>query len=91
MDHEQGPESGAHAEYLAQRVLDALVHDPQVGELGISVVVVGDQVYLRGDVATLERRETVGRVAARQLPHHRVRNEVRVASWSEADHMEMLP
>ncbi len=90
MDHAPGP-ADAHAEYLSQRVRDAFAHDPQVAELGISVVVVGDEVYLRGDVATLERREVIGRVAARELPHHRVRNEVKVTSWSEADGMEMLP
>ena len=78
-------------EYLAQRVRDVLAQDPQVSELGISVMVVADRVHLGGDVATLERRETIGRVAARVLPRHRVHNEVRVTSWSQADDMEMLP
>ena len=44
-------------EYLAQHVRDALAEDPRVSELGISVTVAGDHVYLGGQVATNERRQ----------------------------------
>jgi hypothetical protein len=61
--------------YLAERVRDALAHDPRVGELGVDVVVDGETVTLSGTVASSESREAVADVARELLPERRVRNE----------------
>ncbi|MDP8992275.1 MAG: BON domain-containing protein [Actinomycetota bacterium] len=88
--HDDAPAPG-HDGYLAQRVHDALAEDRRVGELGLSVTVAGQHVYVNGEVTTEERREAIGRVVAEVLPEHRLTNEVRVAPVSETDDMEMLP
>ncbi len=78
-------------EYLAQHLRDVLAEDPRVGELGIAVTVVGDHVYLSGEVTTAERRQAVAVVTAEVLPEHEVHNHIAVTSLSAADGMEVLP
>ncbi len=84
-------EGGPDEDYLAQHVRDVLAEDPRVGELGIAVTVVGDHVYLSGEVATAERREAIAGVTAEVLPGHELHNHVGVTSLSEAEGMEVLP
>ena len=64
--------------YLAEHVRSALAADPRVGELGITVRILGDRAFLCGDVATPERREAVATVAAGVLPAHEIHNDVTV-------------
>lgn len=78
-------------EYRAQHVREVLAEDPRVAELGIAVTVVGDHVYLSGEVATAERRQAIAVVTAEVLPQHEVHNHVGVTSLSAADGMEVLP
>lgn len=65
-------------DYTAQALREALGRDDRVGELGIKVTVLGDEVTLTGKVSTAERREVVGTVAKETLPHLSVINNVKV-------------
>lgn len=78
MDH--GPPSSP--EYLGGWLQDRLAEDGDVHELGISVRVAGDAVFLSGVVSTPERRELVGRRAGELVPAFRVCNEVVVGSYA---------
>jgi hypothetical protein len=81
MDH--GPP--ASPEYLAGWLADRLAEDDDVHELGITVRVTGDAVFLTGVVGTAERRDLVGARVAALAPELRVCNEVTVASYAEPD------
>ena len=63
-------------EYLAEHVSDALAE--RLSELGIQVTISGDKAFLAGDVATADRRDAVGEIAAELLPDHDVHNHVTV-------------
>ena len=78
-------------EYLAQQVREALVHDPRVAELGISVTVEPGRAYLAGEVTTEERREAVATVARELLPDREISNQVTVTTCCGPDEVENLP
>ncbi len=86
MDH--GPPE--QPEYLAGWLSDRLAEDGDLHELGITVRVAGDAVFLAGVVSTEERRDLVGRRAGELVPHLRVCNEVAVASLAEPVALEPL-
>jgi len=69
--------------YVAGQLERALHTDPRTHELGIRVEVNDDDVVLRGQVASDDRRRLVAQVAEEQAPPLTVRNEVSV--------MELLP
>jgi hypothetical protein len=71
--------------YLAERLRAELARDPLVGRLGVEVDVVGDRVVLRGEVATLERKQRMAEVIARLVPDLEVVDEVRVRALSEPE------
>jgi osmotically-inducible protein OsmY len=77
--------------YVAERIRDALAHDERVAELGISVSVSGDRVFLTGDVATDERKTAVGEVVTPLLEGRSLHNAVTVASLSEPEGREEIP
>jgi hypothetical protein len=77
-------------QYVIGRVQEALAHDPRAGELDVQVKVVGDQVFLRGAVATSERRDAVQAVVGELLPDYRVHNEVSVVAHDEDPEPERL-
>ncbi len=64
--------------YLVQRVRDALIGDPRIGELHIDVTVRGDRVFLTGTVPSTERRDVIGDLVRGVLPDHTVHNHVGV-------------
>ena len=78
-------------EYLAQHVREALAQDPRVADLAITVTAEPGRVYLSGEVATEERRNTIGAVAGELLPDHDVRNQVTVTDCREPEGVENLP
>ncbi|MGH9223871.1 MAG: BON domain-containing protein [Acidimicrobiales bacterium] len=78
-------------EYLSERIRDALAHDDRVAELGISVSVSGDRVFLTGDVATDERKAAVAEVVRPLLEGRSLHNAVTVASLSEPEGREQIP
>ena len=77
--------------YVAERIRDALAHDDRVAELGLSVSVSGDRVFLTGDVATDERKTAVGEVVTPLLEGRSLHNAVTVASLSEPEGREEIP
>ncbi|HEY1706142.1 MAG TPA: BON domain-containing protein [Trebonia sp.] len=68
--------------YVAGQVERALHGDPRTHELGITVDIEGEDVVLRGQVASEERRQFAAQVArevaGEQGPGLRVRNETSV-------------
>jgi osmotically-inducible protein OsmY len=73
------------AGYLAERLRAELARDPLVGRLGVEIVVVGGRVVLRGEVATLERKQRMAEAVARLVPDLQVDDEVRVRALSEPE------
>ena len=86
MDHSP-PES---PEYLGGWLSDRLAEDDDVHELGLTVRVTGDAVFLSGVVATDERRLTIGERAAALVPGYRICNEVTVGSFEAPEAQESL-
>lgn len=76
--------------YLVERIREALAHDPSVAELGISVRVTPDMVFLTGDVGTAERREAVAAAVEPLAEGRTVRNGVTVVPVAEAGAEESL-
>jgi osmotically-inducible protein OsmY len=82
-----------HAEpdvYLVERIREVLAHDPNIAELGITVRVTSDMVFLTGDVATAERREAVAAVVAPLTAGRVVRNGITVVQADEVDAEETI-
>lgn len=77
-------------EYLGGWVAERLAEDDDVHELGITVRVAGDALFLSGVVSTEERRVLVGERAATIVPGYRVRNEVTVMSYAPPAEQETL-
>jgi osmotically-inducible protein OsmY len=70
------------SDYLIQHIREALAADPNVGELGISVEIVDKTVYLRGVVATEQRRAAIDEVVSKLLPEWTVYNETEIEELS---------
>lgn len=64
--------------YVAMRLQEALAHDPRVNELQLNVKIVGDQVFVTGEVASEERCTAIGDLASEMLPNMRVHNQTTV-------------
>jgi osmotically-inducible protein OsmY len=77
-------------EYLGGWLAEHLAEDDDVHELGITVRVAGDSVFLSGVVSTEERRVLVGSRAATLVPGYRVCNEVTVMSYAAPAGLETL-
>lgn len=58
---------------------DALVSDPEVGELGLQVRIQGQDLFVSGTVSTAARRRRVGQLMAELAPHLEVHNDTVVA------------
>ncbi|MFF5208688.1 BON domain-containing protein [Streptosporangium sp. NPDC000396] len=65
-------------QYIAARVQRALAEDERTHELGIRVVVRGEQLFLRGQVPGAERRTLIASVASEAAPGLTVHNEITV-------------
>lgn len=81
---------GETPQYLASRIRDALANDERTSELGITVLVRGDQIFLRGDVMAAERCGRITDVASEVAPGLRIHNEVRVVEADEPTDEEKL-
>ena len=80
----------ARAEYVVGHLQDALAHDPRVNELGVTVAVRGNRLFLGGTVSSAERRDAVGLVAAELAHECEIVNEIAVAAYPESDLPEVL-
>lgn len=77
-------------EYAIQRLRDALAADERVAEMGVQVRMVAGKVFLTGQVATPERQQAVGTVAAEILPDHEVHNETVVTVVGDHPRVEKI-
>jgi hypothetical protein len=77
--------------YVAGQLERALHADPRTHELGIRVEVDDDDVVLRGQVASDERRRLVAQVATEQAPLLTVRNEVSVTDVPPPEAPAVVP
>ena len=77
-------------DYAAQRLRDALATDERVAEMGVQVRLVAGKVFLTGQVATEERRQAVGEVAAEVLPDYEVHNDTVVTVVADAPRVEHI-
>ena len=77
--------------YLIQRIREALVHDPRLGELELGVNVRAGQVFVTGTVHTDERRRAVSDVVREVAPEVEVHNQVTVVpALSGGDDVETV-
>ena len=77
--------------YVAERVRQALAHDPRVAELGVTVRIVGDTVVLAGDVATPAPKAAAEQVVAAVAPGRQVRNLMTVVALAPVEAEETIP
>jgi hypothetical protein len=77
--------------YIAGQLERALHADPRTHELGVRVEVNGDDVVLRGQVASAERQRLIARVVEEQAPGLTIRNEVSVTEMLPPEPPEVLP
>lgn len=77
-------------EYLAAHIAERLAEDGRTSEQGISVRVTAGHVMLTGTVATAERRDEIGRVAASLAPAYVVCNHIAVLPCAEPQEPERL-
>ncbi len=77
--------------YIAGQLERALHADPRTHELGVRVEVNGDDVVLRGQVASAERQRLIARVIEEQAPGLTIRNEVSVTEMLPPEPPEVLP
>ena len=77
--------------YVAGQVERALHTDPRTHGLAIRLEVNDDDVVLRGQVGSDERRRLVAQVAEAQAPGLTVRNEVSVTGVLPPQVPEVLP
>jgi hypothetical protein len=84
------PDGPNAQQYLAARLRRALAEDPRTSELGVRVIVRGEQVLISGDVASEQRREELATVLAEVAPELHVYNDVRVVAAGEPTRTEEL-
>lgn len=77
--------------YIAGQIERALHADPRTHELGVRVEVDHDDVVLRGEVASEERRRLIAQVAEEQVPGLAIRNAVSVTEMLPPEAPEVLP
>jgi osmotically-inducible protein OsmY len=77
-------------QYAAAHLQQALAEDDRTTELGIRVTIRRDEVFLRGEVTTEERRDRLAEVVAELEPGLRIHNEVRVTDCAEPTGQETL-
>lgn len=76
--------------YLAERVRDALAHDARVNEITLQVKIVGDRVYVTGQVSTPERRDAIADVVRGVLPEMDVVNDTTTVRLDRVEEAEDL-
>lgn len=81
---------GEAPHYVVELVKDALTADPTVAALDLHARIVGDDVYLQGQVATTERQLRAEQVVSTLLPGYRVHNEIRVITGTETSDEERI-
>jgi hypothetical protein len=78
------------SEYLIAHVHEALVADARSHELNVDVAVVGDRIFVTGQVPTAARRDAISAVLEQRFPEHEIANEVTVVEPGPAGAAETL-
>jgi osmotically-inducible protein OsmY len=79
------------AEYVAERLREAIATEPDVHELGITVTVAGGRVLLSGSASTPTQRTAITTLVQRLAPADlEVVNDVEVPSTSQPTDTEDL-
>lgn len=85
--HPEGDESmetdNMLPQYIVARLRRAFAEDPRTAELGVSVTIRGDVVYLTGEVSGAECVRDLTTIVHEQLPDIKVHNDVRVVETPE--------
>ncbi|HEV2754518.1 MAG TPA: BON domain-containing protein [Actinomycetota bacterium] len=76
--------------YLEAHVAEALATDERVSTLGIEVSIRGNDVFLSGEVGTIERKQAVSEVVAELLPEHTVHNDTSASEFPPGVEVEQL-
>ena len=76
--------------YLVAHLHEALLTDDRLHEQAIEIVVVGDRLQLRGEVATPERRAVAVQLARDLAPGIEVVDDLRVSRFAGPDEPEPL-
>lgn len=79
-----------HRRQMVERIREALAHDPNVAELGITVRVTPDMVFLTGDVGAAERKDAVAAAVEPLAEGRAVRNGITVVKGAEVDLEETI-
>lgn len=77
-------------EYLAERVRQAVATDLRTSEQGVQVRVTDAELFLYGEVGSVERRDAVAEVAAEVVPGRRIHNDVTVVRLGDQHTPERL-
>jgi osmotically-inducible protein OsmY len=85
-----GIDSSEPAEYVAERLREAIATEPDVYQLGITVNVVGDQVHLSGPASTAAQRQAIVALVERLAPELHVVDDLEVPSLSQPSDVEEL-
>jgi osmotically-inducible protein OsmY len=76
--------------YVVAHLHEALLRDERLHEQGIEIVVVGDRLALRGEVATPERRDAAVALVRELAPGIELVDDLCVSSSSRAGEEEAL-
>ncbi len=77
-------------EYLEAHVAEALATDSRVSTLGIEVTIRGKEVFLSGEVGTVERKQAVSEVVGELLPDYSVHNDTTASEFPPGAEVEQL-
>lgn len=77
-------------DYLVEKIKQALADDPRAGEIALDVQIAGDTIFVRGSVATDERRHALTEVVRDAAPGWQVRNETEVPDLTAPPVVENL-
>jgi hypothetical protein len=84
-------EAGEPKQYVVAHLREAIAQHPHLNELNVDVSVAGGRIFLRGVVATDERRQELTRVVRELAPDYEVCNETELARFPRAEGAEELP
>jgi hypothetical protein len=77
-------------EYRLQHVRNALATDPRVGELELDIELVGERCFVRGFVASEDRRHAIAEVIGELVPDVAVVDETTLMDFPAPDRSELL-
>jgi hypothetical protein len=77
-------------QYVVARAIETLANDPRLGETSLHVTKAGGKLFITGDVATAERRDTITKVLEEAFPDCEIVNATSVYNMVETVEEEHL-